>query len=322
MSIIVGAYAASPSGQDPWDANDEAAFMAGLRDMESVGGLEIGYYDDLHRHDAAWLLRHLKADWRYLVTSLPGTMNRLAVDPRHGLASTDDAGRKSALDYAEKIRASIQTLNDHCQEQVVKAVILHAAPRNLAPAGSLAAERLFASLAELADRDWHGAELWLEHCDSPSRHAPPAKGFLRLEDEIAVVSRLQGTKTKLGMLINWGRSALETRNPETPREHIAKAKAQNVLKGVMFSGCTEGDDLYGHWQDSHAPFAPSSLADGRSSSLMTVERAAACLQAGHGANDLEIGIKIQALPATMSVPDRLKLIADSLLAVEDAKAKA
>ena len=57
-----------------------------------------------------------------------------------------------------------------------------------------------------------------------------------------------------GLVLNWGRSAIESRSALGPLTHIKRAKEANLLKGFFFSGCTDkADSAYGSWKDSHMP---------------------------------------------------------------------
>ena len=57
--------------------------------------------------------------------------------------------------------------------------------------------------------------------------------------------------TPIGICINWARSVLETRDPTTPLAHARVAG--ELLRGVVFSGCSGEGSVYGEWLDSHAP---------------------------------------------------------------------
>lgn len=296
--------------------------MAGLREMPAISGLEIGFYDDIHLHDPQWFLEQLRPDWKYILTSIPGTMNQLAKRPDFGLASLADSGRDAAWAFAQNMRAAVETLHQHFGKHVVRAVVLHSAPKlSIAPSADQAA-RFRESLEHLASFDWHGAELWVEHCDSPIPGGIPAKGFLTFEQEIQAIQSVQNPKTPLGMLINWGRSALERRDPYAPLKHVEVASRKGLLRALMFSGCTEDDQIYGAWADTHAPFAPTASTTGWKGSLMTQERASECIAAASKKGAVKMGLKIQALPAQLTVAERLHLISDSLKVLASAQVNA
>lgn len=318
MTFYVGAYAASPALHNAWDPATEAQYMAGLRSMSAISGLEVGFYDDIHLYDPQWFLGELKPSWTYLLTSVPGTMNRLSLDPEFGLASLSNDGRKAAWAFADHMRAGVEKMNKHFGKKVVQGVIVHSAPKLTQPPSQSHCTRFSESLMELATWDWFGAELLVEHCDSPRPDHSPAKGFLKLKQEIQAVQGAQNQKTPVGMLINWGRSALESRDPQAPVAHIQQVRAHHLLRGLMFSGCTQENEVYGHWADTHAPFAPSRFTSAPDQSLMTKARAVDCLNAAGRDSPLHLGFKIQALPAALAVSERLELIADSIKTLDSA----
>lgn len=301
MRIHLGAYAASPC-HSAWDAAAETAYYDGLKRL-GLAGLEHPYWDRLHRFDDAWFLDALHPDWTIVLTTLPGVMHRLKEDSYFGLASADDGGRARALDFLEGTRRVIEHLHKYLGRRVVKAVEIHSAPRLGAGAKS-SLERLADSLTDLRARDWDGATLLLEHCDRNVPERAPDKGFLSLEDE-AVAVRLSSGTTPLQLLINWGRSALETRSAAGPLEHLRRAREAELLGGLFFSGAVQSHPLYGDWRDSHAPFSTVEPA-----SLLTPQAAADALRA---AGDVAfLGLKMQALPKTLSVAERLRFVESNL----------
>ena len=96
MKVFVSAYAAAPPAA-PWDRAAEGALFDGLAGL-GLAGLELPFYGRLHAHDDDWLIARLRPDWRYILTLLPGTMNRLKDDKHFGLASADAEGRRRALE--------------------------------------------------------------------------------------------------------------------------------------------------------------------------------------------------------------------------------
>jgi hypothetical protein len=301
MRIHLGAYAASPC-HSAWDAAAESAFYQGLERME-LAGLEHPYWDRLHRWDDAWFLDHLPSAWTLVLTTLPGTMDRLKDDPRFGLASADKDGRRKALDALEGCRRVIHHLHKYLGRRVVKGVTVHAAPR-LGSGAKSDLESFSDSLTVLRSGDWDGASLLVEHCDAFKEGQPPDKGFLRIEDEVVAVRRSSGT-TPLSMLINWGRSAVESRSADGPIRHIRRAVDSGLLGGLFFSGATPSHPLYGDWRDSHAPFQASVPE-----SLLTSQAAAQALE--EAGDPPFLGLKMQALPKTLSVPERLGFVRTQL----------
>ncbi len=299
MRVHVAAYACSAS----LDAESEAALYDGLADL-GVAGLEQPFFGSLHRRDDAWLLDRLRPDWTFVFTLLPGVMDRLKDDAHFGLASADYDGRARALDFAESARRTIEHLHGYLGRRAVVAVQIHSAPR-LADAGAKSSIEAFAdSLSQLRGRDWMGATLLVEHCDAALPAHIPDKGFLRIEDEIEAITQSAG-KTPIQLAINWGRSALETRSAMGPIEHIRSAVKAKLLGALFFSGVTADHPDYGTWKDSHVPFSTSCP-----SSLLTPAAAKAALTA---AADCPIyGLKLQTLPLTLNVTQRLAVIRDGL----------
>jgi hypothetical protein len=302
VQAFVSSYAlASPA--EPWDRAAEAALFEGLSRL-GLAGLELPYHGSLHRRDDAWLIDRLDPRWRFVVTLLPGTMERLALDPHFGLASADDGGRKRAIEFAAQSAAAVAHLNRFLGRPAVAAVAVHSAPRLGAGAESSLEDFAF-SLAILRSFDWGGAELLLEHCDAFTRKHPADKGFLTIEDECAALKLSGPQAARARLLVNWGRSAIETRSAAGPLEHLRRAREAELLGGVFFSGATPSHPDYGSWKDSHAPFSKSCPA-----SLLTRASARDALAAA-GRVDY-VGLKIQPLPASLGVEARLALIRESL----------
>lgn len=276
MRVHLGAYAASPCHAG-WDEAAETAYYAGLRQL-GLAGLEHPYWDRLHKHDDAWFLDALDPAWTLLITTLPGTMDRLKDDPHYGLASADKDGRRRALDVLEGCRRTIKHLHHYLGRRVVKAVEVHSAPR-LGSGAKADLEAFSDSLTLLRTGDWDGATLLVEHCDAYKEGQTPDKGFLSIEDEAIAIRRASGT-TPISLLINWGRSAIETRSVDGPISHLQRAVDSGLLGGLVFSGADAAT-----WKDSHAPFG----------SLLTPAAAANALS--EAGPDLPfLGLKMQPLP--------------------------
>jgi Domain of unknown function (DUF4862) len=297
--IFVGAYAASPCHTE-WMPAVEERYLTSLAQDSRIRGLELPYFEAVHRWDERWLFDHLPRHWDIVLTLIPGTMARLKNDPVFGLASADGGGRQRALEHLRAVRDAVDRLNSALGRDAVRAVEVHSAPA--LGQGVLSSVQGFRnSLAEAASWDWRGARLLVEHCDAFLPGQDPAKGFMTLEQEIMAIDCLPAAlRARLGVLINWGRSAIEGRSVEVPLRHLEQAKQSGLLGGLIFSGVTEGDALYGNWADSHAPFgAPS---------LLTDKEVRLCLEALGSAEDAVLGFKIQALPKTLSVEERLELV--------------
>ena len=300
---FVGAYAASPNTVN-WDPVLEESFYNGLRSLQRIRGLEHPFYGSLHRYDSLWFIKRIRSDWEFLFTCIPGTMDRLRSDPKFGLASADSEGRAAALSFMKQAQEAVSELNCHLGRKAVVGVALHSAPTRTLEAQSSAAW-FSESLLRIREWDWNGAKLLVEHCDAFRPEWPPSKGFLNLEDELNAIAQTNHCRTETGILINWGRSALEGHSVSTPLQHLRKSLDSGSLAGLMFSGVCATDSIYGSWLDSHAPFARH-----YPNSLMTEQTVRAALQVYEKPGVL--GFKIQTLPQSLSLRERLRLIESSL----------
>ncbi|MCS5716928.1 DUF4862 family protein [Herbiconiux sp. CPCC 205763] len=299
--VIVGAYAAA--GPD-LDAADERTLLDGLLRRPDVAGLEIPYLDRFNRNGDDWLLARL-GDHKELVTTLVGdTVGRLSSRPRFGLASLDADGRRSAVDVARSVRDASVRLADLAGRSVVHFVELQTAPRS--GAGS-SADALGRSLDELLGWDWAGARLVVEHCDAARPGRTAAKGFLELEAEIEVVRRFAQHEAPVGLVINWGRSAIEGGSALTPVEHVRAVREAGLLAGVVLSGCSGRTDARGGaWADVHLP--PADPNDPDDPSLLDDAALEATLSAADAcAEPPFIGLKISCPPAA-STTTRLGIV--------------
>lgn len=261
MPLIVGAYPAQPD-------EGRERFFRELGALSAVRGLELPYgpFGGTPWPDGA------PEGWSAVVTSIPGTMQRLGRQPAFGLASPDTAGRREALEFTSGIREFVLRLED--AGHAVEAVELHSAPY---PGAS--APRFRESLEEILGWEWGSTRLLVEHCDAPRAGGRPEKGFLTFPEEVDVLRALRaGAGAQVGMVINWARSVIETRNPDTAAEHIAQARAAGVLAGVMFSGCSPVETEFGYpWIDAHLP--PVEVDGAPDTSLLDHSRLADCLAA-------------------------------------------
>ena len=309
MSSFLGAYATSPCVSG-WDEAAETAYYAALKALPGLRGLEYPFTGRLHPFDDDWLLCNLEPAWDIVLTLLPGNMDRLAIDPLFGLASDDASGRVAAVAFAAEARAAVARLNQAAGRRRVVAVELHSGPRRGVAGVSSSAAALTASLVEIAAWDWEGARLVVEHCDAWRPDLPPAKGFLDAGDEIAAVRAANEAihGAGIGVAVNWGRSVLETRDPQWALRHVVAAKQAGLLAGLMFSGCSGAETPWGVWQDSHMPHA-----DAATGSLMTEDAIADCLRAA-GDGLTYVGGKLTARPNDADLERRVGLNRD-LLAV-------
>ncbi|WP_051426518.1 DUF4862 family protein [Jiangella gansuensis] len=315
MSVIVGAYAAAPR-----DIGTGAAFRRYVDDvlgLPDVVGLEVPFAPAGSPWNDPAYLHASGPSTQHVLTMIPATMAALGSAPSTGLASADDDGRRAALDLLRRAWEFVREVNEGPGGRFT-GVELHSAPR--APHTSAGALR--DSLAEAAGWDWGGVRLMIEHSDAHSDTHEPAKGFLELDDELAIATDLG-----LGVVVNWGRSAIEGRDDATPRKHLAAAVAAGRLDGLMFSGASAADTLDGPaWADLHLPVRDWSdtvpIAREAASSLLTKDEVAACVSAAAAAAGLRyVGVKVSS-PSTASSAECLELVRANAAIVASAVAGA
>ena len=284
--IIVSAHATMPR-----ERGDQESFYAGLAERDLATALEIPYADSIHE-DPAWFATQVRGRFRHgVVTALPGTVRRLADDPAFGLASTDDQGRRAAVEWITEVRQAVEDLNQLTGEETVSFVHVHSAPGMRA-----SADAFQRSLADLEADDRFRAEVVIEHCDAYSPIFPGDKRFLSLITELAVAD-------DCGFAISWGSSALEWQNPDRPRQHVEILAEAGRLRGLVFSGVAAIDTRWGRaWTDLQLPLSIDEPA-----SLMTPQRVTDCVSiAGDGV--AYRGARVKA-PAGANVETRLKVVA-------------
>ncbi|QYF74526.1 DUF4862 family protein [Cryobacterium sp. PAMC25264] len=290
----------------------ESSYLGGLAEIAGIRGLELPWLGSLHPHDEPGLLAALPARWQVVLTSVGYTVAAVARDPRHGLASEDAEGRRAAVANVAAMLAGARRLNDSAGNAVVIAIELQAGP-GPHPTSSAGADALAASLAEIGAWEWEGAAVLLEHCDARVPGQSHAKGFLPLGDEIAAI-RMSGVDA--GVVVNWGRSAIELRSSSRVLEHVQAARDAGVLRGLMFSGVADRPSAYGEaWADAHLPFSPypgaaDPAAYTEPASLLTVPLAHSALTEAGGL--LYSGIKFAWRPADASVGGRVEMIRRSV----------
>ncbi|WP_166793259.1 DUF4862 family protein [Cryobacterium lactosi] len=315
--LIVGAYASSPTAHR-WDPAVESSYLGGLAEVAGIRGLELPWLGSLHAHDEPWLLATLPARWQVVLTSVGYTVAAVAGDPRHGLASEDAEGRRAAVANVAAMLAGVRRLNDSAGTPVVIAVELQAGP-GPHPTSSAGAAALAASLAEIGAWDWEGTAVLLEHCDAWVPGQAHAKGFLPLGDEIAAI-RMSGVE--VGIVVNWGRSAIELRASSRVLEHVQAARDAGVLRGLMFSGVADQASAYGAaWADAHLPFAPEPGAVGHAAysepaSMLKVGLARSALD--EAGELLYSGIKFSWRPEEASVDQRVAMLRRSVSLLTEA----
>ncbi len=140
-----------------------------------------------------------------------------------------------------------------------------------------------------------------------TRRVPAAagEGVLEIGEESAVVEAVDDVR--LGLCVNWGRSAIEGRSTRTPPRHVRLAARTGRLAGLMFSGASAvAGDWGGPWADGHiAPRGAGSAPSDWAESLLGVEEISETIAAAGGAEPGFLGVKITCGPASTSVADRI-----------------
>ncbi|MFT5851986.1 MAG: hypothetical protein ACI87J_001961 [Colwellia sp.] len=308
MEYIIGAYATAPS-TEKWHQGLETEYYQALKAIDSIAGLEHPFTGKLHPYDDDWFLENIDKDWLFVFTSIPGVMGNLAKNPHFGIASTNEEGRQAALAFYQQAQQAILKLNNYSDKQSVSFIKIHTAPKITASTHS-SIEALQASLETMQSWDWHGAKLVIEHCDAHIVGQEAEKGFMLLEDEITAIKHVNSRlNSDIGISINWGRSAIETRSSRGPLLHIKQAYQTGLLKGIIFSGASGVEGPYGQWKDTHMPpeqaFSIPSFAQG---SNLTIEQIENSLQQCNYDQLDFIGAKISISPNQASVAKRLSYI--------------
>lgn len=259
IPFVVGAYASMPADKD-----GQSQYYQLLGEQSWIAGTELPYPGDLaDTSTRTWLAHALPKHWHTnTVTAIPGTMQHVWKDGTFGLASPDEQGRTAAIQWLQTLRDAVEDVAQLRASSDIAAIEIHSAPTELADASAF--QR---SLEEVCAWNWSGAQLVIEHCDRYIAEQKPEKGFLSIDQEIAVAQQLG-----IGITVNWGRSAVEGRDALTPQQHVEAAATAGVLQGLMFSGAGPEETQYGYsWIDGHLPMNVD-----EPSSLMDTERIQAC----------------------------------------------
>lgn len=301
---ILSAYAASPTLAG-FGLDAEAEYLDRVTQLPGIAGLELPFSGRLHPIDEEWFLRRAPRQCRYTVTTIPDTMAQIEADPTYGLASTHAGGRARAVRRAAEAAAAVRRLNHALGWRAVDSVALFSAPRIRTGWSSGAA--LAASLVAVASLDWDGARLVVEHADTPVRRRPLVKGFLPIGTEIdAVRVANRRLESPIGLVVNWGRSMIETRRSGGPIAHVRRARRAGLLDGVVISGCAAVDTPFGAgWDDAHLPPQPVA-AD----SMLRPRHVARILRAA-GHEPRLLGLKVAA-PAGADIATRIAVIEQSV----------
>ena len=304
--LLLGAYAMAPA-----DPAAEEAFYAGVAEL-GVGGLELPLpLPGARTLDPAWFTRIVRPEWDLLVTCIPTVMGRLATTPGYGLASTDEEGRALALADVGRARDLALRLADTHGRRRVVGIQVHTAPGP--PPGSR--DALARSLEQMLTWDLAGAELLIEHCDALVAGQDAAKGFLTLEDEITAVRATGAEAERLGLSINWGRSAIEGRSVRTAVGQVQAAAEAGLLRAVVLSGAASTATPWGPaWGDAHIPPRGDDAAlEASTESLLGPDQIAETLRAA--GDTPRLAVKVSIRPRDADVPTRLALAQAALEAV-------
>ncbi len=304
--LLLGAYAMAPA-----DPAAEEAFYTGVAEL-GIGGLELPLpLPGARCLHLAWFTRNVRPEWDLLVTCIPTVMGRLASTPGYGLASSDEAGRALALADVGRARDLALLLADTHGRRRVVGIQVHTAP---GPVGG-SRDALARSLEQLLAWDLAGAELMIEHCDALVPCQVAAKGFLTLEDEIAAVHATGAGADRLGLSINWGRSAIEGRSARTAVGQVRAAAEAGLLRAVVLSGAAATSTPWGPaWGDAHIPPRGDDAAlEASTESLLGADQIAETLLAA--GDTPRRAVKVSVRPREADVPTRLALTRATLEAV-------
>ena len=250
---FLSAYATSPSCGEVI----ESIYFKNIASRSEIRGIEHPYFFDSEKYSINWLLANIPDHWELIITALPAFMEALKINPNIGLASINESDRCNAVLLIEKVNRYANKLNQVFGRNVIKALHLHSAPKNSYNSIRGSKLSLKKSLDEIISMDWGDITLNIEHCDAYIHNYEPIKGFLSLEDEIEAIHSVG----HYGLVLNWGRSAIETRSINGPLKHLQKVIESKLLRGFVFSGCTDNPtSVYKAWADTHMP--PANFING------------------------------------------------------------
>ena len=305
MKYIIGAYATAPSLADNDKLNEHKFYEKLIESIPEIRGLEIPFWGkEIHQFGSDFLLDIIDKNWDNVLSCIPGSMSKLAKNPKFGLASDDENGRAEAIAMHKRANQVLHKMNAYYGRQSAIAVQIATAPSTPVKYVSSSTDSLLKSMEEILSWDWEGAKIVIEHCDTAVDNIPFEKGFLTIEDEIKTLIELQDMHN-VGITINWARSAIEGRNISKPLEHIEMALKNNILSGLIFSGVSDNDIQYGSWKDTHMPFAQSfDVKFYEENSFLTYENIINTLKSLN-VNDLDyLGIKLLSMPIESATIER------------------
>jgi len=209
MKYIIGAYATAPSLADNDKLNEHKFYEKLIESIPEIRGLEIPFWGkEIHQFGSDFLLDIIDKNWENVLTCIPGSMSKLAKNPKFGLASDDENGRAEAIAMHKRANQVLHKMNAYYGRQSAIAVQIATAPSTPVKYVSSSTDSLLKSMEEILSWDWEGAKIVIEHCDTAVDNIPFEKGFLTIEDEIKTLIELQDMHN-VGITINWARSAKE-----------------------------------------------------------------------------------------------------------------
>ncbi|MBX9743564.1 MAG: DUF4862 family protein [Chthoniobacterales bacterium] len=314
QKYFISAYASSRT-LSTWDEAVETFLFHGLAESPHVKGIEVPIILEGEAYPLEWLCKTLPKHWQLHLTTLPAVMTMAQQYPHAGLASKNEEERQRTLALIKKTYRYAEELAQRVGRPVVSAVTLYSSPQQNLEIPCSSKEALQRSLAALGEMEWGSIALNLEHCDAFTHEHPADKGFLSLEEEMEVLQQVGG----IGLLINWARSAIETRSPEGPLQHLRQALSHQLLRGAVFSGCTSSaTNPYGSWKDSHMP--PRGLKSDEATlkeSLLGEEEIAALFNL-IADRDLFLGIKISNRLVPFDIQRSLAWVLETIALLERA----
>jgi hypothetical protein len=261
MKYIIGAYASAPSLISNDKLLESQFYNKLIKFIPQIKGLEIPFFgEDIHKFGSDFLFNFISPDWDNVLTCIPGTMKYLEKNPKFGLASDNALGRKEAIAMYARANNILHVMNEKYGKKAFFAVQIVTAPSMSVAGVSASTKSLLKSLDEILRWDWGGAKIVIEHCDRFIPSQPCEKGFLSIENEIDTLLKISSSYN-VGITINWARSAIEERNTIAPINHLKLVNKSNLLSGLIFSGTSKNDPLYGKWKDNHMPFSFSDSFD-------------------------------------------------------------
>ena len=315
MKYIIGAYATAPSLKSNDKSLEYKFYNSLIKSIPEIQGLEIPFFgDNIHKFGSDFMLGLIKPEWRNVLSCIPGVMDNLLRNPSFGLASNNESGRFEAIEMCKRANEFIHRVNDYYGKQSIMAIQLVSAPSVPIKGVSSSKESLIRSMDEILSWDWDDAKIVIEHVDTHIQELPFEKGFLSLEDEIQILSQFNDFN-KVGVTINWARSAIEGKNVNRPIEHIKF----NLLSGLIFSGTSNNDKNYGRWKDMHMPFARSyNVENFEQNSLLTYTNISNTLKS-IDINKLDyLGVKLLSMPLeSADISRRVGLNKDAVFILEN-----